>query len=308
MNPIDTAGIKALLISKLFEMEWFDSTGGLVVRPVSPSNIAGLALLYRNAFLRGEWFGAELSIKHVEDISEDAIASHFLGKRSLGVVFEDQLGRVVGATGLFIDEIEGVLIDETQIDPVLGRRKGVMTRYFRFIIPILKELTPFWTEFILTPESYVLRRVLIDELGMQITGLRPNSYVSLVTGVSYSALVACGPAEPPRQFLMELLRQPNLEVQRFASACLGSLIKSGIALEFKESDIYLEKQILVEDFSTLSQYLNMGWRPVAASQRRSALTVAKHRSLDASVRSRFVGEGIDAMECLILFMTRGDVF
>jgi hypothetical protein len=144
-----------------------------------------------------------LNKTHISEVASLFVRQTISDNLVTFVVFTDTANNILGSTALYYDDIRGFLIDETQIDPIRGRRLGIMTHYFRRVVPILDSIGSYWTEFLLTSESRVLRRVLISELGMKITGLRPAAYISIDGKIRRSVLVAHGGGQRVQRLLHE---------------------------------------------------------------------------------------------------------
>jgi hypothetical protein len=203
------------------------------LRRAGRSDLDNLADLYEAAFKRGEWFGSRSSLSESGDATREHLAQILGADRYIVVLFHDSDDTVLGATALDLSDEEGILIDDSQIDPIKGRRRGIMTNYFRRLVPAVSKYNSFWTEFVLTPNSRVLRRTLITELGMAVTGIRPNAYRSRATGTSYSVLVALGPED---KTLVGL--RSSLVKNTVVSALLNALQPETV----KKGDIPLERQ------------------------------------------------------------------
>lgn len=305
MNQQDYRASKMQLCHSLFDNNWLDDGGILLARPISERNIAGVRNLYTEAYRRGDWFGSALNITSELDIRESTIQNHLSSESSMGVVFEDNSGNILGVTGLFFDEVDGVLIDETQIDPILGRRKGLMTRYFRYVVPLLVQQGRFWTEFVLTPESAVLRRVLVSELAMQVTGLKPNCYRGHI-GPERSVLVAYGPAAQPRQLICELTKHPRLEISRFARACVATDTEDPPSSEMLGQRSFVEAEeisISLTDTEALSAALDDGLMPVSINPFKQMLTLSDKRWGTIADREILISEDLAPLTSLIFLQS-----
>jgi hypothetical protein len=178
---------------------------GVIICPARAVHRQELIGLYDAALSRGDWFGSRVSDPLPQQLVAEAFVSETIQTKDIiFCVFTTQQHHVIGATALYFDDTRGFLIDDTQIDPIKGRRKGIMSSYFRRIAPILSRHSTYWTEFVLTPGSRVLRQVLISELGMIITGLRPACYTTFDGRFNRSVLIAHGGAERVRKSLGSL--------------------------------------------------------------------------------------------------------
>jgi hypothetical protein len=152
--------------------------------------ISGVINLYRNAHQREDWFGNNYGDLEQTFFNRNWLIEKSHDSKHTFLVFTDLSGDVMGSTSLIKLE-DAISIDETQLDPEKARRKGIMAEYFRRFVPLLYDNGfPISTEFVLTPESSSLRKVLIRELGMIVTGILPEVLESKVTRVRKSEITA----------------------------------------------------------------------------------------------------------------------
>jgi len=176
----------------------------------SKHHIAGLSELYTQALNSGSWFATRY--KHIQNFEPTAefFEREIAGSNSIWFVFSTESGAVVGATKLELVRNIYISIDETQLNPRLGQGRGVMQNYFRRFIPFIENVGLFYfTEFVLTVESRSLRRVLISELGMVVTGFHFRRFESRNAGKVFSSLVACAPHE----FIVKRLSEMSSQVE-----------------------------------------------------------------------------------------------
>lgn len=270
-----------------------------------------MAQLYTEAFHRGDWAAAEFKPYGKLMLTAESFEIDANFPSNLWVMFTDEGERLLGATKLVVDPLAGTLIDETQIDPRLGRGRHIMPSYFRRIIPILNSLgLPYWTEFMLTPGSRVLRKCLISELGMVVTGLRPACYSSEQMTVPRSVLVAHGPAASvdssmcASRYRAAAVFQPLLDV-------IARGIESDYTLwpsRATSSDQYQEVEVPEADYKLACRYLQEGYLPVALDPVSRTYTLAQFpRTRGVCAELSFLHEeGIDEATRLLNYLTKAE--
>ena len=191
---------------------------------LNESHINGISSLYTQALNRGDWFAGEYNSVNDFSPSSDFFKSKIDSEKLIWFVF-CQKGVVVGATQLALCKNGSVIIDETQLDPEKGRGLKIMDHYFRRVVPIIEGLgIPYWTEFVLTPGSKSLRRTLISEMGMVVTGIRLHNYKSQFNTDErmMSCLVAHGKGCNVRLVLERIIDTAKLsEIISFTNTLLG---------------------------------------------------------------------------------------
>ncbi len=288
--------IRRQLLCHIFDSEWIDTRSGATPHRVSNRNIVQISALYRNAFERGDWFGTALRIRAASDITPQAMSAHLEGDFTLATVFEDSNGIVLGVTALFFDATDGALIDETQIHPTLGRRRGLMTSYFRHVVPFLETRCRYWTEFVLTPQSAVLRRVLLREQGMQVTGLRPYAYHNANANTAGSVLIAHGPRTSVREQLMRVSHAHRL-IANLVNACLGFDCTPFDRVQMV-CRAYHEIHVSIHDMRSIEDLFALGYAPVALLPWRDAAIFAVWPTYDL-YPPFLITEGIPAQTALL---------
>lgn len=233
--------------------------------------------LYEGAYARGDWMASEFAPVGDLHLAPGVFADDGRAEQNLWIVFHDSKRRLIGATKLVVDTMKGVLIDETQLDPVLGRGKGVMTNYFRTIVPIFEALQlRFRTEFVLTPESKVLRETLLAEQEMVVTGLRPGAYYSRNTVHARTALVAYGPAKDVRNSLQRAQCSATAVFQPLLDAvCRSALSVPKVPTVVEVDRGYEEVQVRTSDHELATTFAMKGFVPVSFDPFTDAFTFAR---------------------------------
>lgn len=207
---------------------------GIEISLLNESNANGLSKLYSEALERGDWFAGEYRRISGFSPSPSFFQSKISSDKLIWFVFS-KADEVVGATQLALCKNGSVVIDETQLDPKKGRGLKIMDHYFMRVVPVIERLdVPYWTEFVLTPGSKSLRRVLITELGMFVTGIRIHCYKahSKADGRMMSCLVAHGKRSSVTSILEKLASSINSpEVVNFTNTLLGIVNEQKINYE-----------------------------------------------------------------------------
>lgn len=264
--------------------------------------------LYELAFSRGDWLGTEFSPTGQLTLTPGIFANDARALSNLWVIFHDEKGRVLGATKLEINPVSGTLIDETQLDPIHGRGKGIMTNYFHSVVPIFEALKlRFRTEFVLTPESKVLRETLIGELGMKPTGIRPSCYVSQHASDARSALVAYGPGPSVDAALERCMRgaasvfQPLLDV-------IGRGHQPGLtaAPACEPASTYTEAPVRLADHELAANFARRGFVPVSFDPFADTFTMARipHEEALYERLSFVLNESVAVASSLVEYVSR----
>lgn len=243
-----------------------DSCGKIKIELIGPGNAEKTAALYARAYERGDWFG-----DNYEHPGETVLNPEWMEKinrdpRYLWIVFKED-ETVLGATSLIElgGKINTLSIDETQLDPETGRKKGIMTNYFRRFVPLLKENgVSLSTYFVLTRESKPLREVLLDELGMIPIGIHPGSLVSRYTGEKRSEISAIWhphPLSPNAVLIPEALDVYNLvrDQMNLPEAAVYGKKNPGKPWVHKR---YVENRVDAAEPGEQRDFYDMGFRPV----------------------------------------------
>ena len=186
--------IKEKLLNFVSEKPYICRDHNIKISIINNENIFGIVKLYDLALKRGDWFASEYST--IKNFAPNVEFFTWQMKRQdqIWFAFLNSEHNVIGATKLAFSNNGSIIIDETQLHPELGRRKGIMKRYFSNIIPILDELNlRYCAEFILTPESRSLRDALINEHGMYPTGIKFNFFFNKKKQKPVSCLLAYSP-------------------------------------------------------------------------------------------------------------------
>jgi hypothetical protein len=237
-----------------------------------------LAKLYTEAFHRGDWAGAEFNPFGALTLNAHSFETDANSASNVWVMFIDEKETLLGATKLVVHPYAGTLIDETQIDPVCGRGRRVMPSYFRRIVPIFNSLgLPYWTEFMLTPGSRVLRNCLISELGMVVTGLRPACYSSEKMTPPRSVLIAYGPGPRIQASVSDSRHRAAAVFQPLLDVVGRGIEPDGVpwASRLGRSDVYQEVTVRESDYQLARKYVEKGYVPVAVDPISSTYTMAR---------------------------------
>jgi hypothetical protein len=233
--------------------------------------------LYVNALKRGDWFSSNCIGVSAEERTNYFIDHVVSSQNALPIVFQVD-GEIIGATCLYLTEPSIVLIDETQVDPIKGRRRGAMTAYFRKLIPIGKRLdVNFETEFLLTEGSRVLRDVLINELGMLTTGIRIGCYSTFDGSRLESVLTACTPCDQFQQALA------TLSMSAHAVASFSNTLKSSGACSCPDFRVEKTNEMTfpMDDHDSVLKAIMDGFAPSSVDPLRKTL-----RLTEAKIGSR----------------------
>lgn len=233
---------------QLFKDEVLISDSNILIGQATSKDHDSLVALYKGSQERGDWFGGRLEGNGREAIS--SLINKLLNKENIIFIkFSDSQGEILGATLLEYENIRGVLIDETQIHPVLGRRKGIMTAYFKKVVPILECNCTYWTEFVMTEGSRILRKVLIDDFKMVPVAYMPAYYLR-PNGDRLSNLVAYGPTKIIKKEL-DKFDTRTAELQQLLRILSGYATESNSPCEErgwnKESNQYILEYISHEN-------------------------------------------------------------
>ena len=245
--------------------------------------------LYKRAYERGDWFG-----NNYEDTEHTIFNPAWLAEINndpsyTWIVFTEE-NNVLGATALIGKET--ISIDETQINPGNGRNRGIMTTYFKRLVPLLyNNGISLSTEFVLTKPTKVLRKVLIGELGMVPIGIHPNTLVSRATGEKRSEISAVlhpysiSPAAKLIHEAAELYDIVKNQMHLPAPAVIGPSKQS----PYKGHDSYVEQHVSASDPVMQRELYDDGFRPIAYNPVENKLTMAKYpvEGLDSI---KFIGE------------------
>ncbi len=260
---------------------------------------AELTKLYQEALDRGDWFGSTCESTDLRHVAAEFVHNHCANDQTLFFAFVDRDHGVIGAAALR-DTDSGLLLDEAQIDP-RGRRRGIISAYSRRLLPVLDLFGRYWTEFLLTPGTRVLRKILITELGMIPTGLKPEYYLSRTTGGRYSVLVAYGPQATVTAILEGAQRETPgelLDIIR-GSSCTETVAGGGHC-----SSHYEEVTIKWGDIQQFDRCRARGFLPIEFNPFRRTTTLAKFPT-DKLVSLQFLEhEGIETASRLLAYCRR----
>jgi hypothetical protein len=300
--------IKEYLDRKLFSEGSLDESVSIRMVGYHERFLRAMVTHYRAAHSRGDWFGSHFKQDGNLILSDDVLERDARLPSSLWVLFVDDSDNLLGTTKLMLQSGNRVLIDETQVDPNRGRGKGIMPRYFRKVVPILEAGgLHYWTEFVLTRESRVLRKSLIDELRMVVTGLRPVCY-ERPSGLSpQSVLTAHGPHSYVRKAL-EMLRNQEPLLAGFFSL-LGYVPgsqESGILTPrmVPNSASYTEVIHKVTDSVGIRSALDVGMIPVGIDPLLEQVTLAEFPRCYPLALKFVMEENSDAARRLVEYMLR----
>lgn len=260
---------------------------------------AELTHLYQEAFDRGDWFGSTCESTDLRHVAAEFVHNHCANDQTLFFAFVDRIHGVIGAAALRATD-SGLLLDEAQIDP-RGRRRGIISAYSRRLLPVLDLFGRYWTEFLLTPGTRVLRKVLITELGMIATGLKPDYYLSRTTGSRYSVLVAYGPQATITDILEGAQREASGEL---LDIIRGRSSTETVAGRGHDSSHYEEVTIKWGDMQRFDSYRAQGFLPVECNPFGRTTTLAKF-PIDRLVSLQFLAhEGIETASRLLAYCRR----
>jgi hypothetical protein len=277
------------------------------IRKAVIDDLTSMKDLYKSAFERGDWYGSRTHAEDGDSASSDYLQHYLRDEKAIVVLFHDSRGNVLGSTLLDLSSEDGVLIDDTQIHPVLGRRKGIMSAYFRRLVPVLDDVgCPYWTEFVLTPESRVLRRVLIGELGMRVTGIRPAAYLIRPANDYRSVVVAHGPNRSVTNWLSSVSR-----LDSHLSDLLACLVDSQSArlettsqprVAFQKVQDYREFEIDLDNGDAIANAISDGSLPVGLRPTVSRVYMSQWPWFDLSTLDFLYGEGIGPINNLLTYL------
>jgi len=150
--------LNELIKSEIDRDKNLNNDTGITLELLNKNHFEQFINLYKRAYEKGDWFGNSHLNPENTIFNPEWLKSTSLNPNYNWIVFKDR-EKVIGATSLIYNN-GTLLIDETQLDSLKGRRKGIMNTYFRRFIPLLqKNSIPLSTEFVLTPESFSLRKV-----------------------------------------------------------------------------------------------------------------------------------------------------
>ncbi len=149
-----------------------------------------------------------------------------------------------------------------------------MTKYFRRLIPILHQHGKYWTEFVLTPESKVLRRVLLEEFKMKPLAVRPAAYYNNKDGKLLSGLTAYDPRTEVIKSI-NIISSKSDHINTLAAILQNKNVKfdSITNISLKSSNSYCEKRINAnEEVETL---VTEGMLPIGIVPYKNDIIFAK---------------------------------
>jgi len=260
---------------------------------------AKLIHLYQGALDRGDWFGSTCESTDLRQVAAEFVHNHCANDQTLFFAFVDRNHGVVGAAALRNTD-SGLLLDEAQIDP-LGRRRGIISAYSRRLLPVLDLFGRYWTEFLLTPGTRVLRKIAITEWGMIPMGLKPDYYLSRTTGRRHSVLIAYGPHPTVTAILEGARRETSGEL---LDIIRGSSCTETVAGGSHYSSHYEEVTIEHGDTQQFDRYRAQGFLPIEFNPFRRTTILAKF-PIDKLVSLQFLEhEGIEAASKLLAYCRR----
>ena len=230
------------------------------------SNCQGVSELYQNALLNGDWIATEYS--HIKDFQPDRdfFAQQAALNHHIWFVFSNQNGEVIGSTKLGLCQNGSVIIDETQLNPQLGQGRNIIQSYFKKFVPMVDEAGfNYYTEFIFSLSSRSLRKTLLKDLGMYVTGIRPYCYTDKVSGTPIACLTAHAPYGAIKKILQELISKDlPKEVKGFLQVLLGENSQVDIpSNKHVENDYKGEAIVPITNTAQMSELIGMGYRPFA---------------------------------------------
>jgi hypothetical protein len=260
---------------------------------------AELIQLYQGAFERGDWFGSTCESTDLRHVAAEFVHNHCANDQTLFFAFVDRTHGVVGAAALRLTD-SGLLLDEAQIDP-RGRRRGIISAYSRRLLPVLDLFGRYWTEFLLTPGTRVLRKLLITELGMVVTGLKPDYYLSRTTGSRYSILVAYGPQATVTDILEGAQTEASAELLDIIRGRSSTLT---VARRGHDSPRYEEVTIQWGDIQRFDRYRAQGFLPIECNPFGRSATLAKFPTDRLAALQFLTHEGIETASRLLAYCRR----
>jgi len=237
-----------------------------------------MAKLYRNAYVRGDFFGSRYPDLSSQVFNPDWFKKEVNNPDHTWIVFARE-GNLLGATAL-INEGDAVNIDETQIDP-LGRGARIMDHYYRRIVPIVEKMgSDVTTEFVLTPQSKGLRRTLQTELGMTALGIHPNilshrldgNRKSEISAATYKNLEARQAIVIPQ--FAELLNIVRGQLNILPEPRILSEEKIEV-IGSRYMDKYTEVSVSAQNPEEQKQAIREGFMPVKYDPKKHIFAVAK---------------------------------
>jgi len=249
----------------------------IYVELLNRDNAKQMISLYNHAYGRGDWFGSSYSDPKSTIFNEHWLSSISYRENHVWIIFKEG-DEVVGATAL-IDKEEVVSIDETQLDPLKGRGKGIMSTYFRRFIPLLqKNGFRLSTEFVLTPESKSLRKVLIGELGMIPTGLLPGVLYSPIKKIFRSEITAVwAPDGLDRSYDIIPEVKPLYDIV-VEAAGIPTKRQENNVFPMQKNSSYVGAKISIDDSQRQKEYYDSGFRPVELNIIKGEITFSKFSS------------------------------
>jgi hypothetical protein len=182
-------------------------------------------------------------------------------------VFCNSNNEVIGSTKLGLCNNGSVVIDETQLHPKSGQGRNIIQNYFKRFIPLLdKSGFNYWTEFVLSIGSRSLRKTLLADLNMYVTGIRPSSYINPVNNTPVSCLIAHAPSDIVTKKIHELsqLDSPT-KILTFLEIILGKETKR-FSKKYHRTATHNEEVIVsIENTKKLKQLIEIGYEPVAVN-------------------------------------------
>ena len=298
----NTKIIRDLITRDIDEPLIEDKLGKVYLDLLDKTNAEGVSRLYKSAYKRGDWFAS-----NYENPKNNVFNPNWLSQVSkypdyLWIVFTDKKN-VLGSSVL-INKDDILYTDETQVDPA-NYRRGIATTYFNKILPIIKdnEIT-LSAYFVLTEVSSVLRKLLINKLGVVPMGIHPNILVSPPTGIKVSEISAIlHPYElkPDAKLIPEAVELYNI-VKDQINLPEADVVGSCNPKSYIPGDKYDEYVLSGSEPESQRELYNKGFRPIAYNPVANEITMAKY-PIDGLDRINFIrDEGVEPNTKLLNYL------
>lgn len=238
---------------------------GIYVSLINLENCQGMSDLYTAALYRGDWMATEYHSFDNFSPDREFFEDQIYKDNQIWFVFRNSNGQIIGSTKLGLCSNGSVIIDETQLHPKFGQGRNIMQNYFNRFLPLLKKNGfIYWTEFILNLGSRSLRKTLLTDLNMCVTGIRPSCYINRINNTPVSCLTAHAPSSTVTKKL-EKFSKLNLptEIKTFLELILGKDVRR-ISKKFHRTEKYKGKVVVpITNTLKLEYFIEAGYEIVA---------------------------------------------